>query len=689
MLIYVTVVASWSHEHPEIEREKLRARVKLDTARANTLEMEKNYPPTDMTEFNIADVVVEIRAPPVRSDTIGYENEHENDLKEPSWLEQWYGIAKFQKETIGRLDAKLIHRDHFVGSFAEDIDQPSEGAAQMALDLFDRYGRLRPEFLQHPFKKGSGVWGDELSSGDLLLLDKITVDEDYRRQGIATGLAETIIQVCRARSDVFFALVHPGALSAEAIMQIERLCEQTNMDSRKTETEQMYIKKRRTEAEREAFDDLVQDTNTDLEVTATRFWRSVGFRRVGSSSWFALAGDASHPAHTLPPEKDFELPDVAQRGTSAKLYDGDEIQYAQTMRSEDLLTWMSRIFDGLSIHDARWYSTDEKGETVLHTAAQEQNASAVAWILERNSRLRKCRNLKGETPLEALLAALERSRTHRGPASIFAIFASDHFKGYTLKGVECLAMLQNIEPTHAQKLCMRYGCTCSQCIGGYLSPRMRFVLKNFADTLADDLMSNLGDSDAWPHWDIAAKFVPKSTKFKVRELDKLQEKAVALYQRFATLCKSGSTSSSDVTATMLPSAARLFELEASDFRKGRELARAVGSAVFWSAVQRGPIIGNGDFEKCCGDQVEDTSDDESVDGDSVVDGIHHFEDNSDDSMYGGDSEELRGHQLENSSDGEDNHGAYADLPSCRNDLEYGFVGSMLGYARISHHKIEQ
>jgi GNAT superfamily N-acetyltransferase len=189
-----------------------------------------------------------------------------------------------------------------VGSFAEDIREPSKGTAQMALDLFDRYGRLRPEFLEHPFKKGSSVWRDELSSGDLLLLDEINVNEAYRRQGIATKLVETVIQACRARSDVFFALVRPGALLAEANMQIARLHEQTNMYT---------VPVREMTAVREAFDDLVQDINTDHEVKATRFWRSVGFRRVGSSSWFALAGDASHPAHNLLAEKDFELPDVA------------------------------------------------------------------------------------------------------------------------------------------------------------------------------------------------------------------------------------------------------------------------------------------------------------------------------------------------------------------------------------------
>lgn len=224
MLIYVTDVASWAsprHENSEAEREKLCARLKLDAARASALEMET--PPTDIEEFNIVDVLVKVKAPPIRSDIIGYEGEHENDSDEPSWLEQLYGIAKFRKQAIGRLDAKLIHRDRFVGSFAEDIEEPSEGTAQMALDLFDRYGRLRPEFLEHPLKKGSGTWGDELSSGSLLLLDEITVSEAYRRQGIATKLVEAVIQACRARSNVFFALVHPGALSAETNMQTARL----------------------------------------------------------------------------------------------------------------------------------------------------------------------------------------------------------------------------------------------------------------------------------------------------------------------------------------------------------------------------------------------------------------------------------------------------------------------------------
>jgi hypothetical protein len=160
MLIYVTDVASWAsprHEHSEAEREKLCARLKLtDAARAATLEMDK--PRTDMKQFNIADVAVKIQER-IRSDTIGDEGEYEHDSDEPSWLVQLFGIAKRRKQAIGRLHAKLIFRGRIVGSFEEEMEEPSEGTAAMAFELFDRYGRLRPEFIEHPFKKGTGIGG--------------------------------------------------------------------------------------------------------------------------------------------------------------------------------------------------------------------------------------------------------------------------------------------------------------------------------------------------------------------------------------------------------------------------------------------------------------------------------------------------------------------------------------------------
>lgn len=86
MLTYRTDVASWAsptHENPEAERKKLYARLKLmDAAQAATPEMETS--PTNTEQFDIADVVVKVRAPLVRSNWIGYEDEDDHDSDEVS-----------------------------------------------------------------------------------------------------------------------------------------------------------------------------------------------------------------------------------------------------------------------------------------------------------------------------------------------------------------------------------------------------------------------------------------------------------------------------------------------------------------------------------------------------------------------------------------------------------------------------
>jgi hypothetical protein len=126
MLIYGTDVASWAsptHEHSEAERKKLYARLKLmDAAQAATPEIETS--PINTEQFGIADVVVKVRAPPVRSNWVGYEDEDDHDSDEVRWLEQLYGTVEFQEQAIGRLDTKLICRSRFVGSFAKEIEEP-------------------------------------------------------------------------------------------------------------------------------------------------------------------------------------------------------------------------------------------------------------------------------------------------------------------------------------------------------------------------------------------------------------------------------------------------------------------------------------------------------------------------------------------------------------------------------------
>ena len=47
-----------------------------------------------------------------------------------------------------------------------------------------------------------------------------------------------------------------------------------------------------------------EDQWSELAPISKSFWRSLGFRRIGTSSWFGLASDSAHPGHLLSPQSD-------------------------------------------------------------------------------------------------------------------------------------------------------------------------------------------------------------------------------------------------------------------------------------------------------------------------------------------------------------------------------------------------
>ncbi|KAL2824397.1 hypothetical protein BDW59DRAFT_147604 [Aspergillus cavernicola] len=77
---------------------------------------------------------------------------------------------------------------------------------------------------------------------------------------------------------------------------------------------------------------------------------------------------------------------------------------------------------------------------------------------------------------------------------------------YSSPAVECLSLLDETpsgEDPDFSTSRLKYGCTCGQCTGGYLSPRMKLALLNQAGALYDILYSNddgqswVADNDIW------------------------------------------------------------------------------------------------------------------------------------------------------------------------------------------------
>ena len=148
--------------------------------------------------------------------------------------------------------------------------------------------------------------------------------------------------------------------------------------------------------------------------------------------------------------------------------------------------------------------TDKNGNTMLHVAAMRNKAATVSYILANYPLLGGIRNSEGYTALEAVQSRLERYRTRRGYGGATAV-VSDQFKGYSNSAIVCLAALAGNETVDLATLSkedmaaissttdnaasgileidkirytlrLKYGCTCGECIGGFLSPRMGFAL---------------------------------------------------------------------------------------------------------------------------------------------------------------------------------------------------------------------
>jgi GNAT superfamily N-acetyltransferase len=184
------------------------------------------------------------------------------------------------KKEAGQAQARYIDRSRLrklkCRSFSKSVEQlnssESDGLA-LALQLFNDNGTIKKSHKLHP-------WGDELNKGAILILGYLLVEKEFRRQGVARELIEALIEKLRqSKGGVEFMFVKPGVI--------------------KTDFEEEQAQKSMEEREK------IEQREYD---NAVRFYRSVGFRRVGYSKWFCLAVDPEHVSHRIAPEDDLNPP---------------------------------------------------------------------------------------------------------------------------------------------------------------------------------------------------------------------------------------------------------------------------------------------------------------------------------------------------------------------------------------------
>lgn len=399
------------------------------------------------------------------------EDSESDEFAEWPWLKAVRLSSDIDGKIIGSCHGKIINRGPIRGTFYEDIEEPTEHTSAMGFDLFDRWGNLKVDFFQHDIKKGSGVWGKELNQGDIFLIEEIAVQKDYRRKGHAKKFVSDIWAKAQELSPrCKFAITRSGLLWSSIRDHYDKLPQE----------------------ERSSF-----TNNTQLAADA--FWRACDFRRIGTSSYFGLARDPTHPSHALDASSDHRRLMVSR---PKKMSPGQQIPYNEAMVTGGDESTLAALQVRLELQpqiDQSWLATDESGGNLMHMLAETGKPSSLQWLMKMPfaNRLRQQRNLEGEMPLETLEANAENLRIKREFGMMPRAW-SDNFVGHAAQQVACMTMLRDLSnPSETVLAQLTYGCTCGECIAGFLSPRLAFALICQGEVMHDTLLYEASNGNIW------------------------------------------------------------------------------------------------------------------------------------------------------------------------------------------------
>jgi hypothetical protein len=434
-------------------------------------------------------------------------------MNESRWMTNFVAQCTCDGVVVATALARYIHREGIRSEFWEKMEVLSEETCNVAFHVFDRYGTVKAKYKDHPVQRGTGAWGNELDHGPVFLIEKLHVAElNLRRKGLGQKIVSLLLNKARLfclddkpdgeHSDFFYgstkafelawtlhALVSPGVLTDDIESWLVG----------KSAEERLMIR-------------------TRIQSGAIDFWRSCGFRRIGASRCFAFSFDPQHPSRAIAAASDFDprrshAEDLENEELEV-IYEADRFTVVAKMKLE-------RLRDALPLHYAALTLTDEELKnyfaahaddkigwdrvtnseaTLLHITACKLKPLSTQWLLENvhyADRWKTARDIEGYTPLEALQETLETMRTQKQYGLFRVLNLSDHFEGYPDAAVSCLSLLFGQGSSGFNRACLRYGCTCGECVGGFLSARMRSSLIFQGETTFDLMQNEIDDGGFW------------------------------------------------------------------------------------------------------------------------------------------------------------------------------------------------
>lgn len=442
-------------------------------------------------------------------------------IKPRVWRDNITAKCTYGEKSIGHAIARFIHRGMITKHFWEKMDKCSADAGQIAWRVFDRYGFLKDKFKSHPVHRGTGVWGSELDNGPLLLIERLFItDVEWRRKGVGRAMVRQLLVV----SEKLMEGAKPEAMSPGLIaLEFGSVAEFQKLSTAHVlvipgwlteDVEPQYVGKSKRQR---------NEINLQASNTSVSFYRSLGFRRIGSSPCFAYSFHPNHRSRSIIPSRDFDpkikpLDDQedkpgmgdyfipygieAQLGqrTLLKLQREFPLHHAATTLPD--LECVEYLKKAATEDISDLTLVDRTHRTLLHTLARKLKPNSITWLLENVNAAeswKTARDINGDSPLDVLQDFLEDIRTKR---NLFMrnLHVSDDFRGFPSPAVECLCLLDASSMCENSALYtsrLKYGCTCGQCLEGFLSPRMKLALLDQANTIYDFLSYNIEDGKYW------------------------------------------------------------------------------------------------------------------------------------------------------------------------------------------------
>ncbi|KAL4877391.1 hypothetical protein BJY04DRAFT_209984 [Aspergillus karnatakaensis] len=430
--------------------------------------------------------------------------------RETRWENIITAECTHEGKPIGYALARFIYRGLITADFWGKMDEPSHDLEQIAWILFTRYGFLQEKFKSHPVHRGTGAWGSELDDGPLLIIEHVHItDREWRRKGLGRAMVRQLFvdekkyseDSSKALEDTSPELV---ALNYGSIAQYRKLSTVhaiLRSGWLTSDVEPQHVGKSKAQ---------IIEINHQAVNTAISFFRSLGFRRIGSSSCFGYLFDANHSTKLIPSDKDFDpqeepLDDEEDEPVTSDHFSRFEMKHLIEERA------LSALRKNFPLHHAattlsdlecveylKWAATeddidfsqvDRTHRTLLHALALHLKPKSVRCLIahvDAAASWKTVRDLHGDSPLDVLKGFLEDLRTKR-QFPMMNVHVSDSFRGF---------LLPRWNPGLSTSR-LKFGCTCGQCIGGFLSPRMKLALLYEARELHDFLSWNIDDGRLW------------------------------------------------------------------------------------------------------------------------------------------------------------------------------------------------